>query len=294
MFFKGIMLRVCRRYLRMWCMIMPMLWVACNRNEKTVSAVDYTDFSVVDSLMEAADDSLILMSSPKEDDYIPEKADELFDDFVFEFAASKKIQQDRVDFPLPLIVEGDTQWIEREQWKHETLLLHHDYYTVFYINEEQMEYEKRTDLCHVEVERINLDKRTVKACVFERIDGRWHLTQEKMREFNDSPFDRFMDFYREFVSDLDFQHQHVADPIDYITVDSEDDFNTIEGTLDLDQWDAFKPQLPSGLITNIRYGQTYDKAHSMIMVKAGISNGLMDILTFKKEHGQWNLVSYEN
>ena len=44
----------------------------------------------------------------------------------------------------------------------------------------------------------------------------------------------------------------------------------------------------------IRYGQTYDNPDGMILVKAGISNGLMDILDFRKKDGEWKLVSYEN
>lgn len=103
-----------------------------------------------------------------------------------------------------------------------------------------------------------------------------------------------MDFYRRFVSDAAFQQRSVSNPLRYVTTDPDDDFNTIEGTLDHDQWDAFKPQLPDGGITNIRYGQTYDNPDGMILVKAGISNGLMDILDFRKKDGEWKLVSYEN
>ena len=45
---------------------------------------------------------------------------------------------------------------------------------------------------------------------------------------------------------------------------------------------------------HIRYGQTYDNPDGMILVKAGISNGLMDILDFRQKDGEWKLVSYEN
>ena len=96
------------------------------------------------------------------------------------------------------------------------------------------------------------------------------------------------------MSDAVFQQLSVANPLRYVTPDPEDDFNMIEGTLDHSQWDAFKPQLPSGIITNIHYGQTYNNANQMIMVKSGISNGLMDILGFQKRNGAWKLVSYEN
>ena len=71
----------------------------------------------------------------------------------FEFARLKKVQLERVEFPLLSIVRGDTAWLTEKQWKYESLFMNQDYYTVFYNDEEQMELEKRTDLNRVDVEQ---------------------------------------------------------------------------------------------------------------------------------------------
>ncbi len=275
-----------------WCVVLAVVPTACSR-KKTVLEVDYADAPVVDSTFDSQD-SLVFPTGTA-DEVLPERADELFDDFIFEFARLEKVRIGRVDFPLPRVVRGDTAWLTEEQWEYDSLFMQRDFYTVFYNDEEQMELEKSTDLNRVDVERILLDEREVKTCRFERREGEWRLTQESVRDFSDvDPLDRFMDFYGRFASDDDFQRRSVSDPLRYVTTDADDDFNTVEGTLDHDQWDAFKPQLPGGVITNILYGQTYDDPNRMILVKAGISNGLMDILYFRKKEGAWKLVSYEN
>lgn len=244
---------------------------------------------------EAAADSLdFIMVEPEAEEKLPETADELFDDFVFEFARLKKVQIERVAFPLPVVTHGDTTWIQKENWKHEYLFLRQDYYTVFFNDESQMELEKRTDLNHVDVEWLMPDKHQVKTYSFKREQGRWRLVCETIGPFQSSPLADFVTFYRRFVSDTDFQVRSVADPLQFVTTDPDDDFNVIEGTLSHEQWEAFKPQLPAGTLTNIRYGQTYRNPDGMVMVKRGIANGLMDILSFKKTSGGWLLVYYEN
>ena len=126
-------------------------------------------------------------------------------------------------------------------------------------------------------------------------NGKWMLTQERINVFGQSgPLEQFLAFYQRFVADSLFQVKSISSPLRYVTTDPEDDFGTVEGTLDVAQWQAFKPQLPDSVLTNVRYGQTYDDPDDMILVKAGISNGLMDILYFKKRRGAWKLVAYEN
>lgn len=271
-----------------------MVALAACEHKKVTSDVEYPVADKVDSI-EALCDSLDYIVEPEGEERLPETADELFDDFIFEFARLKKVQIERVKFPLPLVgAGGDTLWIQPDQWTHEYLFLRQDYYTVFFNHEEQMELEKRTDLEHVDVEWHIPDKQQVKIYSFEREQGRWSLVQETIRPFHDSPLADFITFYQKFVSDTEFQKRSISDPLHFVTTDPDDDFHVIEGTLSLEQWEAFKPQLPSGTLTNVRYGQTYRNPDEMVMVKRGIANGLMDVLSFKKTGGDWKLVSYEN
>ena len=275
-----------------WCMLWGVLLMSCNRS-KVVSDVDYPNDSVTDSLFDSPD-SLIFSSEPATEEELPKTADELFDDFIFEFARLPHLQLKRVAFPLPQIAGEDTTWLPKEEWKFESLFLNRDYYTVLFSSEGQMEWEKRTDLNCVDLEWIFLDEQQFKVYRFERLSGKWMLTEERVRPFRESSLADFLNFYAKFSTDLEFQLLSVSDPLRYVTTDPDDDFNVIEGMLDHDQWEAFKPQLPKNVITNIRYGQTYDRSNSVLLVKQGISNGMMDILTFRKGRAGWKLVAYEN
>lgn len=275
-----------------WCAFGMAVLTSCGQKKET-SDVEYP--------AEGEGDTIELLSGLSDyvvgtegEEHLPETADELFDDFIFEFARLKKVQAERVRFPLPVVGLGDTLWIQKDRWTHEYLFLRQDYYTVFFNNESQMELEKRTDLNRVDVEWHMPEEKQVKVYSFGREQGRWSLIQETIRPFRDSPLADFIAFYRRFVSDRDFQNRSIANPLHFVTVDPDDDFNVIEGTLSHEQWEAFKPQLPSGTLTNIRYGQAYGNPDEMIMVKRGIANGLMYMLSFKKIGGDWKLVSYEN
>ena len=75
-------------------MVLSAVLAACDR-KKAVSEVDYADDSVIDSLFDSPDS--LIFSSGSSDEELPKRADELFDDFIFEFARLKKVQLERVD-----------------------------------------------------------------------------------------------------------------------------------------------------------------------------------------------------
>lgn len=253
--------------------------VSCNKKSPSSSALQMSDAERNESVFSVKKGSGGL---------------EQFEDFIFEFSLAKNMQQQRVKFPLPVITDPDTMWISKEQWKYMPALADSDFYTLFFNDAQQMELERTTPDTML-VSLYFLRQRKVMECRFESISGEWFLTQESWRNFGGaSVLDKFLDFYREFASDKIFQQIHISTPLRYITTDPDDDFNTIEGTLSAGQWEAFKPQLPAEIVSNISYGQTFSNPRSMIMVKAGISNGLMDILEFKRTGSKWFLVSYEN
>lgn len=271
---------------------MALLLAACGQKKATFTEKG-AEGPAVDSLIDSTDSLLVF--SDLQGESMPDRADELFDDFVFEFERMGIRREARVKFPLLQVKESDTTWIPKERWKYAPLFTGQDYYTVFYNHEEQMELEKRTDLSLVEVEQIDLEQRWIRTSRFEKLDGKWMLTEERGRAFGgNGNLERFLAFYQRFVKDSVFQMKCISSPLRYVTTDPEDDFGMVEGTLDVSQWQAFKPQLPDSVLTNVRYGQTYDDPDNMILVKAGISNGLMDVLYFKKRKGGWKLVSYEN
>ena len=279
-----------------WYAVLCCLVLASCGNKSRQTVVDYTlDTDVADTLLPESDSLLFFEQTSGNDEVLPHSADALFDDFIFEFVRQKKIQLDRVHFPIPMVTHyTDTVWIEREKWHHEYLFLGLDYYTMLFNDVEQTELSKDTELMHVDVERLYLATGQFKRFRFERIDGFWYMTQIDINPLSDYPLYGFLTFYHNFVSDTDFEQQHLATPLHYITTDPDDDFHLIEGILDHSQWPAFKPQLPKNVLTNVRYGQQYDNPNRVVLVKQGISNGMVDMLTFVRGEKGWLLHTYEN
>ena len=51
----------------------------------------------------------------------PLEADELFDDFIFNYALDKTLQKQRTRFPLPYLAGDTVKTIEEKEWKHDYL-----------------------------------------------------------------------------------------------------------------------------------------------------------------------------
>ena len=106
---------------------------------------------------------------------MPKAADELFDDFFFNFAANGKLQKKRIKFPLP-VIRRDTTFIKATAWKTEHFFMHQDYYTLIFDNARQMNVVKDTTIHHVIVEKIYLKRHFVKQYLFDRMYGKWMMT----------------------------------------------------------------------------------------------------------------------
>ena len=126
---------------------------------------------------------------------MPSAADELFDDFFFNFAANRKLQMKRIVFPLPVIAGKDTTFLPKKRWKMDHFFMHQDFYTLIFDNMKQMNVVKDTTINHVVVERINLPRRHVKGYVFNRIRGEWKMTSIVKTSLKASKNASFLSFY---------------------------------------------------------------------------------------------------
>ena len=282
---KGALLFVC---ISAW-----MICVTIGCKDKKPEVVPVDSMSVVDSIVEEivedtvpedAMDSLI-SSTP-----MPKAADELFDDFLFNFTANKKLQYDRVKFPLK-VMEGDHEsFIERKDWKIEKFFMKQEFFTLILDDESQLSLSKDTTVDNVIIEKINLKEKSVEQHVFNREDGLWMLTSINRNTVYQNPNKSFLNFYERFASDSLFQIESMNDPVNTILPDPDDDFTMIEGEFHPDQWPEFCPmELPSDFIYNVIYGQTYSQANQKLFVIRGISNGLEAEMTFKNKGGNWKL-----
>lgn len=239
-----------------------------------------TDTSSVDTM------ESIIAETP-----MPKAADELFDDFIFNFAANRSLQRKRIHFPLDVYKNGkkDHQ-IQRANWKMEHFFMHQDFYTLIFDSRKQMNLVKDTSVSHVVIEKIFFKLKTVEQYLFNRINGQWMLTSINYKPMYQNQNASFLKFYREFVVDSAFQIRCVNDPLSFTGPDPDDDFSTMTGTLAPEQWPMFAPSLPHDMIYNIIYGQKYTESNQKIFVIRGIANGLETELTFRRVGGQWKLM----
>ena len=239
-----------------------------------------TDTSSVDTM------ESIIAETP-----MPKAADELFDDFIFNFAANRSLQRKRIHFPLDVYKNGkkDHQ-IQRANWKMEHFFMHQDFYTLIFDSRKQMNLVKDTSVSHVVIEKIFFKLKTVEQYLFNRINGQWMLTSINYKPMYQNQNASFLKFYREFVVDSAFQIRSVNDPLSFTGPDPDDDFSTMTGTLAPEQWPMFAPSLPHDMIYNIIYWQKYTESNQKIFVIRGIANGLETELTFRRVGGQWKLM----
>lgn len=221
---------------------------------------------------------------------MPKAADELFDDFVFNFAANRKLQMKRVHFPLPVYHNDKlVKSIGKRAWKMEHFFMHQDYYTLIFDNQKQMNLVKDTAIDHVVVEKVFYAKKKVQQFLFNRINGEWMMTSINYKPMYSNMNASFLKFYGHFATDSAFQAKHLHNPVKFVGPDPDDDFSTMSGDIEPETWPAFAPQLPHGMIYNIIYGQKYAESNQKIFVIRGIANGMETILIFKRVHGKWML-----
>lgn len=221
---------------------------------------------------------------------MPKAADELFDDFIFNFAANRKLQSSRIKFPLKIQRGEEVSYTKKGQWQMEYFFMKQDSYTLLFNSEKEMEYVKEaTDINHAIVEKIYLEGKTVKQYVFDRVNGLWMLQEVIHMPLSESSNASFLEFYAHFASDPDYQQKHLMESVKFVGPDPDDDFAQMEGVITPDTWKAFAPELPSGMIFNIVYGEPQKETGRKIFVLRGIANGLELELTFKHERGKWRL-----
>ena len=263
-----------------------LLMFSCTGGQTQMAEEPQTD-SVADSIGTDPIDSLeqLLTETPP-----PKAMDELFDDFVFNFAANKKLQMTRIVFPLMVRKDSTTKPLDKGQWEMEHFFMRQGYYTLLFDNDEQMRMMKDTSITQAIVEKILLKKNLVKDYVFSRIRGAWLLREIRETPIEDNVNASFLSFYQRFVSDKDFQVKSINKTVTFVGPDPDDDFNMMEGIITPDTWEAFAPQLPSKVIYNIIYGQWKPVGNEKIYIMRGIANGLELELRFKKVNNRWLLM----
>jgi hypothetical protein len=229
--------------------VLVLLFSACQSNKTGNSEVEES----ADSAQKADTVSSSLQEEIVEETPVPKAADELFDDFIFNFAANRTLQSSRIKFPL-LVKRGDeVSYVKKGDWQMEYFFMKQDFYTLLFDSEKEMEAVKETNIEHAVVEKIYLHSKTVKQYVFDRVNGLWMLQQVIHMPLSESRNASFLEFYEQFADSPEFQSKHLMQSVKFIGPDPDDDFSQMEGVITPDTWEAFAPELPSGMIYNIVY-----------------------------------------
>lgn len=249
-----------------------------NNSDADTAGIDSTDTTAADTLEQ------LITEQP-----MPKAADELFDDFIFNFAANRKLQFKRIKFPLRVVNGKSEKMVVKSQWKMEHFFMNQGYYTLIFDNRRQMKIVKDTSINHVVVEKIYLKRKKVKQYIFNRINGEWNLVEVNTGAMYQNNNASFLDFYQKFATDSAFQTRHLDSPIHFSGPDPDDDFSTMTGDIEPETWPAFAPELPANFIYNIIYGQQYTQSNKKILVMRGIANGMEMELTFVRKGKAWKL-----
>jgi hypothetical protein len=221
--------------------------------------------------------------------------DKLFDDFIYNFTSDSKLQRQRIVFPLSYNNLNYSSQIQRKDWKHDSLYAKENSYTLIFEKEEDMELSKDTSLTSVQVEWILPESHITKKYCFKRINKAWYLEAINVFAYEKGEGENFIDFFSRFSNDSSFQQKRIKEPLTFVTNDPDDDFSIIKTTLTLNQWIAFKPELPTGKISNIDYGQQNNTgSRKKIVALKSVGNGFSNTLYFQRKQGKWELYKFED
>lgn len=260
---------------------------ACNNNGAERNETVSNDSVFVDSACSELDTLQLF-----DEEVLPESADELFNDFFYNFASDVKFQSQRKAYYMNNHVGDSVLRVRSDQLDGYTHSLASDCYSIIYEREEDLAFLKDTTLTEVVVERIDLDGEHIEHYNFNRIEGKWMLTGIGKNDIGFNPNSDFLDFYKSFSSDSTYRRNSINEPLKFVLTGNDDDVEDDMQELTSDEWMAVSSDLPlpSNVMINIDYGQTIISKNSKFLLVEGISNGLFLTYRFMKIDGEWNLV----
>ena len=257
----------------------------------------------IEAVVVEVDSTITMEDSVSDDEWIdeepelPEKADESFDDFLYNFLVDSQLQITRIVFPLPYYTDDHKDSITNETWEYDQIFSGLESYAVLFDRQSDMELEKDTSQVSIKIDRRDMKSHRLKRYYFERIKGEWMLEaiDDAVISSADSESEDFFSFYERFVNDSLFQTERVVDPLPFVTIDPDDEFHVLETTLEKGQWFAFQPTLSKDVLAHIYYGQRLsENSSTRIMEFKGVGNGFYNVLYFQRRNGLWKLIKFED
>jgi hypothetical protein len=259
--------------------------------EKSIPSAPLSVY-VPDTLVE--EDSDTLFFSPVEENVFAGE-DGIFEEFLYEFSADTLMQIKRIQFPLPYLRKGKEVKLSEADWKASGLFALTDIYYTLFERDAELEVERDTAMKKVGLECIDVEAGFVRIYNFEKQEGCWQLLSMREEEVRSYKNRDFYTFYHRFVTDSLYQSRHVNDPMTFVTVDPEDDFNILEANIDMEQWFAFRPILPEHLIVHVDYGvKPSRRPHRKILTCKSLGGNFNTTSYFRRINGEWMLTRFED
>ena len=123
--------RFMRHYFVLLAVVLLVLASCVGGKSGPAATENVADSTVVSDSLTAVDSLLAELDNLP----MPKAADELFDDFVFNFAANRKLQMERILFPLRMVTGDKVETVDRSNWKMEQFFMRQGYYTELFDNE---------------------------------------------------------------------------------------------------------------------------------------------------------------
>lgn len=223
------------------------------------------------------------------------RIDNIFDDFIYFYINDSALQQERTRFPLLVSQTANTPFeLSPSTLYSEFGFMKGDYTTMIYptsICQSEEEIEQQSD---VTLERIDLNGKTITSYNFKKENDKWMLVNVSNDSFADVDANGFLSFYSRFSQDEEFRYRSLKPSIKISMMVPDDDSQTIDGFIKKEQFSTVCNDIPSGIITNTRYGHRKSNSLNVTLEKISIGNGMSEMFYFSKIRNRWQLVGYEN
>lgn len=261
------------------------------KDSKMTNAFDNEDEMEEDSIEAFVGDTLHLF----EEEEPPAAVDELFDDFFYNFIDDARFQGQRIAYPLPCKEGDESERLTKQDWAQYDHFKNQEVLSVLYEREQDYALSKDTSMQHVGVEWIQLKDDDVERFQFNRVGGKWMLTEIDKKKRGNMPNGDFLNFYAKFMADTVFQGKSLAEPLKVILTSDDGEEEPQEEFLTVEEWFEMRHSLPlpTEEIVNVDYGQACISQNKKTLLLQGISNGMQMKFKFNKDGDDWKLMEIE-
>lgn len=261
------------------------------KDSKMTNAFDNEDEMEEDSIEAFVGDTLHLF----EEEEPPAAVDELFDDFFYNFIDDARFQGQRIAYPLPCKEGDESEKLTKQDWAQYDHFKNQEVLSVLYEREQDYALSKDTSMQHVGVEWIQLKDDDVERFQFNRVGGKWMLTEINKKKRGNMPNGDFLNFYAKFMADTVFQGKSLAEPLKVILTSDDGEEEPQEEFLTVEEWFEMRHSLPlpTEEIVNVDYGQACISQNKKTLLLQGISNGMQMKFKFNKDGDDWKLMEIE-